>query len=39
MIELYDMLAGNKAGTEVLPLAIGYIAHLRNQFNHIFTVR
>ena len=38
MIGFYDLLAGNKVGTEVLSLAIVYIAHLGNYFNHIFAV-
>ena len=38
MIECYDLLVGNKARTKVLPLTTAYIAHLRNQFDHVFTV-
>ena len=33
MIGFYDLLARNKAGIEVLPLAIAYLAHFCNQFN------
>ena len=32
---LYDLLAGNKARTKVLPSANTYRTHLGNQFNHI----
>ena len=38
MIEFYDFLAGNKARTEVLLLAIAQIAHLHDQFNHVFAL-
>ena len=38
MIVFCDLLAGNKARTEVLPLAIAHIAYLHNQLNHAFVV-
>ena len=42
MIGFYGLLAGNKARTEVLPLAIAHyphtVTHLCNQFNHVFAV-
>ena len=36
MIGFRDILAGNKARTEVLILTIALIAHLRYQVNHVF---
>ena len=33
MIGFFDLMAGNKTRTEVLPSAIAHVAHLCNQFN------